>query len=101
MNRWKHFKCVNVIEYINRTICQQNACEDFAMRVKDHTSACCFAAMFLKTPGSREKLVRSGNMLTLQGCIFMSISPESMANRPDTVGGDHLQGQGDGNTLVY
>lgn len=31
----------------------------------------------------------------------MSASPESIANGPDTVRGDHLQGQRDGNTLVY
>lgn len=71
------------------------------MRIKDQTLACCFAFTSLKMLGSRERLMRPGNMLTLQGCIFISVSPESMANRPDTVGGDHLQGQGDGNTLVY
>lgn len=51
---------------------------------------------------AEKKVMRLGKcMLAPQGCIFMNVNPQSMANSADTIRRDHLQGDRDGNTLVY
>ena len=84
----------------NNSNTQEIYCKDIVEQIMDQTWL--FSNYVFEDSGLHQEVNETwGKHAALRRCIFMSVSPESMANGPDTVRGDHLQGKSDRSPLVY